>query len=87
MLKQKLPNNIEDFLKMYIEIEYNARDDSVFERMTLTRMEQYAKKHWNIIIPSFSKEARQFLLFHSFYEWKEEKRRKLINVLLPYYNP
>ena len=35
-----------EFLKLYTEIEFNATEDTLFERMTLTRLQTFSDIHF-----------------------------------------
>jgi hypothetical protein len=76
----------EDFLKMFIEIEFNAEEDTLFERMTLSRMIDYADSHFNTnlndTINKESLEANDYLQKHTFAEWRREIRKRRVATLL-----
>lgn len=74
-----------DFIRMYAEIEFNADNDTLFERITLKRLQDFSDKYFgtnlyeNII--DESREAREYLLNHSEDEWRKVIRKKRIKEL------
>ena len=71
------------FLKMYTEIEFNAIEDTLFQRMTLARLQQYSDEHFGTHLHQDtldeSAEANEYLgKGHTEKEWRERIRRKRV---------
>lgn len=72
----------DDFLKIYVEIEFNATEDTIFERMTLKRLQDFAAEHFGVdislLLNDECKEANTYLQTHTEAEWRREIRKRRI---------
>lgn len=78
----------DDFLKLYIELEYNLDPDrTIEERMALYRLQEYADKHFNTNLDELtlkeSREANEYLRLHSIKQWRNEIRKRRIQRFFP----
>ena len=76
-------NELREILKIYAEIEFNATEDTLFERMTLDRLQNFIDKHFETHLREITNdecsEMREFMSKgHTEEEWRIKRRSKRV---------
>jgi hypothetical protein len=75
-----------DYIKIYAEIEFNATEDTLFERMTLTRLQEYSDTHFGTTLDKdVLSECAELNLWLSSGKsekaWKQKIRKKRLSMI------